>query len=274
MARVAPRTLNRSYHDPVRARRQRRVFGVLVLIIGVIILVLVGLGYLVYGSSVFAIKQIDIANSSNAEKLAVRKVADDYLAQKHYYLPYFKNIFLVDVDQLSDTLAMAFPQARNINVAKHYLNGLSISLEKREALGIWCYTQTNQCVYFSNDRLAFAEAAVSSGSLLLAINDQIDQPVALGQSVTTPEMLAFILKLQLTLNRQAIGFNKIIIPADELFRVNVVTSEGWQIYLNTNEDVIAQMSSLEIFMTQKLTADQRAKLVYLDVRIPDRVYYK
>lgn len=274
MARIAPRTLYRSYHDPVRARRQRRVWLKLLIVAIVILLVLGGLGYLVYGSDVFAVKQIEITNHSNAETIAIRKVIDDYLAQRRYYLPYFRNIFLVDTNQLSDTLVTAFPQARNIIVTKHYLNSLNISLEKREALGVWCYNQADKCVYFSNDRLAFAEAAVSSGSLLLSIDDQASQPVVLGQPVTTPELLAFILKLQLGLNRQGVVFNKIIIPSDELFRVNVLTSEGWQIYLNTNEAVSEQLSSLEAFMVQKLTSEQRARLVYIDVRIPGRVYYK
>jgi len=96
----------------------------------------------------------------------------------------------------------------------------------------------------------------------------------LGQAVTDKELLASILSIRPELEKIKIDIKKITIPLDEDFRVDAETSEGWQIYFSTRDDLKSQVNSLDVFLSQKISPEKRSQLQYIDVRIPNRAYYK
>lgn len=55
--------------------------------------------------------------------------------------------------------------------------------------------------------------------------------------------------------------------------VVVLTSEGWEIRLDTSSDIDAQLKKLQIALTERLSG-KRTSLRYIDVRFGNKVYYQ
>ena len=56
--------------------------------------------------------------------------------------------------------------------------------------------------------------------------------------------------------------------------VHAMTSEGWNVYLNTQKDLDWQLTKLGVVFERELSVDKRARLEYVDVRFGDQAYLK
>lgn len=267
------RTINQSYQAKYIAGKRKRIILKVLFWFAVFAGVLAGVIYLFFFSKLFNIREISINNGSFVKNGEIRETVDNYLGERKFFIPRFSNIFFVDSDEIQALVAGGFPQAENITVNKNYFHTLEINLNKREALGVWCFKDKN-CFYFDRMGTAFDTAANSDGSLFLSIDDKSKTLDKLGGKVTEEPMLNFIFGVQEEMQKLKIGITKIIIPDGEPFRINVKTSENWELYLNTQDDLVNQMKSLNTFLSQKISPEKRSQLQYIDVRIPNRVYYK
>jgi len=269
------RSLNRSYHDQLRARKQRRRQWRL--LAWLMLLVVIGLSgvYLFWWSELFTVRQVTINSQGTiVTHQEIDQVASQYLAEKRWGLARFKNIFLVDKTVFTAKLSQALPALKNIRVSKDYFHGLNLSFEERQAIGVWCFTVSNQCYYFSSDGVAFDVATASSGSLLLNVESPAVKPVALGDRVTDDRLLGQITALPPALAKLGLSIAKITTPADNSFKLTIETGEAWELYLATDQSLEKQLATLEVFLTSDGSNEQRKNWQYLDARLPNRIYYK
>jgi len=267
------KTINQNYQDKYLADKRKRVIFKIAIWLAVVLAVISGITYFLFFSKLFNVREISIDNSSLVDNQEVRSVVDRYLEQKFFFLPRFSNIFFVNPDKLQSLISESFPQAKNIFITKKYFHRLTVALERKETAGIWCFKDA-KCFYFDREGTAFDTAINSDGPLFLNIYDKtraIEKP---GEKVAGPDLINFILNARREVEKLKIDISKIIIPEEERFRVNVLTGEGWELYLNTEDDLQNQISVLNIFLTQKISPEKRSQLRYIDVRIPNRVYYK
>lgn len=267
------KTINQAYQAKFLAHRKRKVILKIIIWFIVIAGLVAGIIYLFFFSKLFSIKEISINNGTFAGNREIRKAVDGYLGERKFFIPRFSNIFFVDSSKIEALIAGEFPQTESVTVDKKYFHTLEVSLSKREALGVWCF-KNKACYYFDRTGIAFDTAAKSDGSLFLNIDDESKILEKLGEKVAEDSLLNFILGIQKEMQKLKISIAKIIISENEPFRINVKTSENWELYLNTQDDLQTQMNSLNTFLTQKVTPEKRAQLQYIDVRIPNRVYYK
>lgn len=59
----------------------------------------------------------------------------------------------------------------------------------------------------------------------------------------------------------------------KLKQINVLTTEGYQIYLATDQDIASQIENLNLVLTSKLKG-KSAALKYIDLRFENRIYYQ
>ncbi len=267
------KTINQTYQSKFLAHKKRKIVFKFILCFVVTVGIIVGVLYLFFFSKLFNIREIAINNSSFVSNKEIREAVDSYLGERKLFIPRFSNIFFVDRDKIQALIADKFTQAENVVVDKKYFHTLEINLSKREALGIWCFKNKN-CFYFDRTGMAFDTAANSDGSLFLSVDDESKNLEKLGEKVTEESLLNFILNVQKEMGKLKIGVVKIIIPNNELFRINIKTSENWELYLNTQDNLQIQINSLSTFLSQKVSSEKRNQLQYIDVRIPNRVYYK
>ena len=266
------RTINQSYQAQYHREQKRKIFFKIFLFLVLSGGTAGGLIYLLFVSKLFIVDEISIFSRNG--NLEVRPAVESYLGEKKFFLPKFSNIFLVNSGEIAALLGEKFPSAENIKVEKEYFHGLNIFLDQKEAIGVWCYTKNGQCVYFDRHGIAFDSAAETSGTILLSVSDQKGNFNKLGQLAGDAEKFKLIVRANDELKKNKIISNKFIIPETEDFRLDVQTAEGWKIYLSTKDDLDRQLANLEIFLSQKVTREKRSQLVYIDLTVPNRVYYK
>jgi len=96
-----------------------------------------------------------------------------------------------------------------------------------------------------------------------------------GDQIITRERITNISHIYGLLNRSSIHatVQYITINQKSERELNIVTSEGWEILLDTNIDIESQLKKLELVLDEKIKEDRQV-LRYVDLRVKDRVYYK
>lgn len=268
-----PKTINQTYQNAYKSKRRRRAAVVLSILLAIIVSVFGGIYYAFFLSEWLAVREVAIEQKSFVSSEEIKKITESYLREKSWFVSRARSLLLVDEETIQSMLARKFPVLKNITVEKKYFHSLIINTDYREVMGIWCFQKQGSCLYFDEDGIAFDRATDSSGTLFLIVHDYLKDAKDLGQKVTDAEGFDPVLQLKKELDRAKIGVSRIIIP-EELYRINVKTTEGWEIYFNTNDPLIPQIKALTIFLANKLSFEQRSRLQYVDVRIPQRVYYK
>ena len=72
---------------------------------------------------------------------------------------------------------------------------------------------------------------------------------------------------------KSVAYNNFFLPPGS-FEFWIKAKEGWYIYLDKESDIPTQLVALKKFLDEKLLADQRQKLEYIDLRVNTRIYYK
>ena len=270
------KTVSEVYQAKYLAKKRKKIFLRFSLWLFLVLAIVAGSIYLLFFSKLFYVREVSISNQSFIPNQEIRQAIDSLLVQKKFFVSGFSNLIFVESDKIQSLVVNSFPQAENVVVEKKYPHTVSVSLSGKIALGVWCFMTgvPDKCFYFDKNGMAFETSADSDGPLLLRIEDEKGQFEKLGQAVADKELLAFVLSIRPELEKAKIDIKKITIPVVEDFRADAETSEGWKIYFSIRDDLKSQVNSLNVFLSQKISPEKRNSLQYVDVRIPNRVYYK
>lgn len=134
--------------------------------------------------------------------------------------------------------------------------------------------EVGDCYYIDNRGVAFDEAPNSVGSLIMTIQDASGGEYFLGGVVVDEKTLNRIINIRKSLEAVDIKIIKFFIK-DKISRdLEITVSEGWKLYIDIEQDVNEQINVLIRTLKEKIDSRDRMLLEYIDLRIPDRVYYK
>jgi len=266
------KTINQSYQEKYQQDKKRKIFRKIFLFLVLFGGTAGGIVYLLFFSNLFKVREISVFSKNG--NLDIQSAVGSYLEEKKFFIQKFNNIFLVNSEQISALISEGFPSVENIKVEKNYWHGLKISLDQKEAMGVWCYAKGDQCVYFDRTGVTFDTVTETSGTLLLNVSDQKGNFSKLGQIVSNSELFKLIIRANDELKKNKITATKFIVPKAEDFRLDAQTAEGWKIYLSTKDDLAKQLNNLVLFLSQKITPEKRVQLIYIDLTVPNRVFYK
>lgn len=267
------KTINQTYQDAYKTKKRRKAATVLGFILAVVGGIMAGIYYLFFLSGWLAVTNITVEQKSFIRNEEIREVVEDYLREKSWLVSKSSNLLMIDGGTIQSRLVRKFPVLKNVVVQKKYAHGLIIRAEHRQTAGIWCFSKQNKCLFFDNEGVAFDQALDSSGAVWLMVEDGMGESKELGQVVVEAEKLEWVFKLKKEMDRAKIGVAKVVIP-EEWFRINIKTIEGWEAYFSTADPLLPQVRALLAFLANKVSLEQRNWLQYIDVRIPQRVYYK
>jgi hypothetical protein len=162
---------------------------------------------------------------------------------------------------------------------------LDISVEERNAIGVWCdkprtyadidadlRRQTSVCFYFDKYGVIFEQAPKSTGSLILAVEDERNFDPSLGATVLTSAEITFFEEAKGLISRN-FPFNAQLFIITQKSEFEFITSENWRVLLNKNETPEYQLSNLKYLLDEEIK-NRRPELDYVDLRLGNRIYYK
>ena len=93
------------------------------------------------------------------------------------------------------------------------------------------------------------------------------------EQILSEEMTQFIMQTNIELKDNNLPITTFAIPDFEGREVRILMTEGWQAYLDIDDDPEDQIKHLDLVLKQKIKTD-REHLDYVDLRFGERVVYK
>lgn len=256
----------------------QRVWGVAgpwlsVILLVALIVVPVGLFiWLVLATELFRVEAVTVLDGRDHTIVAVKQIIEEELQR----VPLGRTIFFVQTDALESRILSALPQVRVARVERKLPATIKVILqEKTPALLLL----SNGTYYFIDEAgVPYEEAQLHTlPGIVLPIVKNADKEanVALGVPVVPPEFVSFVQYVGEHLT-ESVGAKvaEIRIPSLAAREVHFILDTNWVVKFDVTRDPAAQLAILSRIVKEMLAEEERTTLKYIDLRIPNRVYYK
>ncbi|MBI4120092.1 MAG: hypothetical protein HY454_01365 [Parcubacteria group bacterium] len=134
--------------------------------------------------------------------------------------------------------------------------------------------RNSDCFWLNQSGQAFYQGADLSGSLVLSLADKTSRELKVGSQLLPPQTLGEILFLKNGL-RESLGINvaKAETADPKLQDFDFITTTDWILRFSIVENAHKTLETLKKTLEQ-IGPVNLARLEYIDLRIPNKVYYK
>jgi len=257
------------YRKPYRIRKKKSLIRNRFFWIFVLILIIGGaFFYFAVFSPNFQIREIKISGNQKIQTSELENLIKEKVNQKLLFFS-TKSIFLIDSSEIVKSLLEKFPQIDKVKLKRRFPATLITEIQERVPIGVWC--QNQDC--FSIDKAGVIFEESSPDSELVIKSQGREDSRSLGQEVIGEDFLHSILEIQEKLKTNLkIDVKEFVVPNSE--RVNVKTSEGWEIYFNPTGSLSWQLTKLSLVLEKEIPPERRKNLEYIDLRFGNFAPYK
>lgn len=260
---------SQGFRRPHRIKRKRSIIKSRFFWLGILISIIIGGSfYLVCFSSFFQVKEIEISGNQKVLTKDLENVIENQIIRNLFFFQ-TKSIFLVNLNKIKKALLSNFFQIAEAEIHRGFPDALDIIVIERFGLAIWC--RESRCFLLDNEGIIFEEIQTEENSIKI-IDERNSISFTLGDKVIEKEKLNQIMDIVSKIrDNLKIQLKEISIVSEE--RLNVKTSEDWEIYFDLEGDINWQLTKLSLVLEEKILPEQRENLEYIDLRF-NRVYYK
>jgi cell division septal protein FtsQ len=229
----------------------------------------VGISYLLFFHSFFQIKEIKISGNQKIQILDLEKEINS-LTFKNFWKISTKSIFLISSKKIKTELSKKFPLIASINSEKQFPDSLILEIEERKPIADFCFD--SNCFLIDKNGIIFEKSDEVSKNFIKIKNTQQKPVSSLGEKVIDENILNFVVEVKTKLKESLkIDAEEFTIISPE--RLNLKTSEGWEIFFDLKGDLTWQIEKLILVLESEIPPEKRGNLEYIDLRF-SRVYYK
>ncbi len=224
----------------------------------VFFLIIIGLIVWFFGySSYFKIKKVVINGQLNSD---VKAEIDKF---------YNQNILFFSVKKIEQELATRQSSIKSLEIYKGIPDVLKVKVNVREPVLIW---KIQDKTYYIDENGIIFELNQNTEDLnnLPIIVDTKNAQVDLGAQALSKDFINFVLDANKYFNVNAGASIKEFRINETTFQVEVVTDQGWRVYLDTTRGITNQLNALKKILAQY--KDQIRE--YIDLRVEGKAYYK
>lgn len=170
----------------------------------------------------------------------------------------------------SSTFAVV-PQLAGITISKNYfLHTITVTVTERVPYAVWCVMPADDCFWFDNHGIAFANTLDTEGGAITVIHDYSKDSVALDGSVLPVEFMPALISIVNTIKTSGLNVQQIALNDLSLEQINVTTLNGPAVYFSLRFSADEDLGVLESLMAQP----GFDKLQYIDFTVQNRAFYK
>lgn len=210
--------------------------------------------YLIFFSSIFTIKKVEVENAKSIE-------IEDYI--KISLLG--KNNLLLTTGKFLDELIDKHPVIEEASISRGLPDRVRVALKERNYEFLWC--NATKCYEVDNRGYIIDETAKSEG--MVPLRDLRNVPVKNNEKVVSAKFVSFFINSlerfhQLNLSVKEARLN------ETTFKIEFETNEGWLVILDSSSSIENQFSALE----QVLSSNRENIKEYVDLRVEGVVFIK
>ncbi len=222
----------------------------------------------------FDVTSISIQGNQKITATDIQQTAEAVLKQKKFFIFKEKNFFVLNTNAIADALNARYA-FESLRVSKSAFSTLTIMVVERGAAA----TVKNGSDISYIDKNGTLIGPAHETDALYAQLPQIllntPRPSNQKDTVIAPATLKSITTLCTLIPDRTGIVLKAAEPQDEEGRiVHLITEEGWQIYVDRQNDWNKQVTLLKNILNVKFKDNNRTGLHYIDVRYENRVYIK
>ncbi len=226
----------------------------------------IGILYTLFISPVFQIEKVQVQETNPVLQTALRQ-AIEQSAQK--------NILLFSAQKIQNQIEQQFPEIESISVQKHFFHTIVATVKNRQEVGVWCKTQ-DICFAIDAKGIAFLQQKPQNDFIVWDFTQSFT--VGLGETAIAQNLLRSLLGFKQKVETLSVfrdtntTFISVSLISDS--QVQYKTSEGWQVFIDPAGNLDWQITKLEMVLSQKIPANKRKMLDYVDLRYGDQAYIK
>ena len=253
-----------------------------------------GIFYLIIFSPVFEINKISVNGLEDVKPEEIQKIADNILSVKFFNKIPKNNPILLPEQEITRRILNNFPKIKEVTLTKKFReNTLLINITEREPAAIWCRVvpesvlvssssagrllnqtpRAENCFFADAGGFIFGEAPILSGGAVPTVYEQTASAINIKDKVSNQKTLEFILAAKKELAAVNLNLTDFVIKSQSLGDLEILTPEGWIIYLDISNSPASQINALKRVLEEEIK-ENRNRLEYIDLRVTDRAYYK
>ena len=228
--------------------------------------------WMVFATDLFRVQAVTVLDGREHTTVAAERLIEEELAT----VPLQRSIFFVQTEALESRLLSNLPQVRVVRVERKLPDTLRVLLQEKTPVILLL---SNGRYYLVDEAgLAYEEAQLHTlpGIALPTVkNADTEAAVTLGGPTISAEFVSFMQHVMEHLHEAVDGqAAEIRIPSLAAREVHIILDSNWVIKFDVTRDPAGQLAILGRIVREMLSEEERAALEYIDLRIPNRVYYK
>lgn len=270
-------------------RRKQRIQKILFRVLTPALLVVAVAGTIFFLPK-FKVQKFEIVGAAEVSHETLETIARESVSGRLFGIFPMDRVFFVPKHEIRNRILEAYPRIQDASIVHNFPDTLSITIKEREVWAVYCGRDaenlstsaseadiyevvTKSCRLIDLKGVGFAEAPDLRGSLLLRIYGPVSQEFVDGRPIYDMEPLkkiqAFVEGVQAKFPFQ-IQEARLGGPYDD--SIAFTTTSGWNVLLDKKTDPELAVQNL-VLVLGKHVVDQ-AQLEYVDLRFPNKVFYK
>ena len=232
--------------------------------------------YALFFSPFLQVSSIEISGNEKIKSENILSEISPKMEGKYFSVLEKNNLLLIGANSMEKDLLGKFRQIRNIKIKKKFPDKIKIEIQERETKMIINDGENNYLLDENGQAYDQIDSNSNEAMNLVFLRDDSRKKINLGDMVLEKDYMNYILgikdelKSNLDLEIENNFWTPNLISGD----IRVKTKEGWNIYFNKEIDLVKETESFGAVLKEKIPAEQRPDLEYVDLRIDNKVYYK
>ena len=239
------------------------LFGILITII------FIALFYLICFCNFFQIEKIIVSGQEKVSEEGIKQEVEKEIERRILFFP-SKSSFLINSKEIESAILAIFPQIKRVEINRGFPNALRVLVKERLEIGYW--QQGEKCFLLDSEGKIFEEITGEIPDTILKIQSATaynsGAKPELGQRVIEEVIISQILEIKTNIE-QNLGILAKEVQIISKQRLNIKTSEGWEIYINPEKDINWQIIKLSLVLEKKVSPEKRKELKYIELRFGD-----
>lgn len=232
--------------------------------------------YSLFFSEKLMVRDIRIEGNDRLSNDSLRDAVQESISGKYFEVWPKNNLLLIRSGWLQDSLREDMKLIRSIDVQKVFPSTLSVSIQERKTVFVWC--SGNGCWYVDEDGYAYDMANDldhQSESWILRVTDMSGEAVDVSVPVVKSEFSHFAMAARDALSeRCGIAIRpEVTTPSRLSDELRFATEEGWEAYIDTTLPIEKSCSMMKLLFAKEISSEDRKRLRYIDLRAENRIYY-
>lgn len=268
-------TIKFDKNSELRRARRVKLFFVFILLILLIIGGIIGF----LRKKDFQIAQVSVIGTKSLSKQQILDATHEYLDGAYAVIIPKTNTLLLSKESLSQYLLNKIPSISNVTVSFIEKNSIQISIQEKKPSYIWC---NESCYFVDENGIVYEESPKYTPGVFLTFSGGMIEGDPIKKTFVDQDLFKKTLNLinqleDLEIKTLSINYGEdISLQISSIRKVSVGSQT--KIILGTNESIVDAIKALTLLLNDKTFGGSiisRGQLLqYIDIRFPDKIYYK